>query len=72
INIQCSERNGRAIAVMSVDGEDGIILISKNGRVIRMISSGISVIGRNTQGVRLMRLSEDDKVVSAAKVINGE
>jgi DNA gyrase subunit A len=72
INIQCSERNGKVIAIMSVDGEDGIIIISRKGIVIRMLSSGISVIGRNTQGVRLMRLSDDDNVVSAAKVINGE
>ncbi|PIZ53516.1 DNA gyrase subunit A, partial [Candidatus Woesearchaeota archaeon CG_4_10_14_0_2_um_filter_33_10] len=70
INIQCTERNGKVVAIKSVNGDDEIILISKNGIVIRMLANGISVIGRNTQGVRLMRLGQDDKVVSAAKVIN--
>ena len=71
INIQCTERNGKVIAIKSVNGDDGIILISRKGIIIRMSTNGISVIGRNTQGVRLMRLGQDDKVVSAAKVING-
>ena len=48
---------------------DDIILISQKGIVIRISSSQISVIGRNTQGVRLMKLEEGDKVVGAAKII---
>jgi len=70
INIQCSERNGNVVSVNSVNGSDEIILISRRGIVIRMPANGISLIGRNTQGVRLMRLSNDDSVVSAAKIIN--
>ncbi|MBD3313241.1 DNA gyrase subunit A, partial [Candidatus Woesearchaeota archaeon] len=68
-NIQCSQRNGKVVAVKSVEEEDDVILISRHGIIIRMSMAGISVIGRNTQGVRLMRISGDDKVISAAKVM---
>ena len=44
------------------------MLISKNGIVIRVPASDISVIGRNTQGVRIMKMEEGDKAVSAVKV----
>jgi len=70
INIQCTERNGKVVSINSINGNDELILISKRGIVIRMLANGISLIGRNTQGVRLMRLSNDDNVVSAAKIIN--
>ncbi|MBU0461666.1 MAG: hypothetical protein KJ574_03705 [Nanoarchaeota archaeon] len=69
-NIVCSERNGKAVAIISVSDEDDVIFISKNGVVIRTPVKGISAIGRATQGVRLMKLEEGDKVVSAAKIIN--
>ncbi|RMF55522.1 DNA gyrase subunit A [Candidatus Woesearchaeota archaeon] len=69
INIICSQRNGNVVSVKSVEDDDGIMFISKKGIVIRTIASEISVIGRNTQGVRLMRLSQGDKVVSAARII---
>ena len=68
INIQCSERNGNVVSICSLTDNDGIILISKNGIVIRVPATDISVIGRNTQGVRIMKLEESDKVVAAVKV----
>ena len=68
INIQCSERNGRVVSICDVTENDDIIFISKNGIVIRVPAVDISVIGRNTQGVRIMKLEENDKVVSAVKV----
>ena len=68
INIQCSDRNGDVIGVLIVKEGDEIMLISQQGICIRMPVSGISVIGRNTQGVRLMKLEESDKVVSATKI----
>ncbi|MBT7903357.1 DNA gyrase subunit A [Candidatus Woesearchaeota archaeon] len=68
-NIICSERNGCAIAVKSVDEEDELMFISKNGIIIRMSVKGISIIGRNTQGVRLMRIGAGDTVIDAAKII---
>lgn len=72
INIQCSDRNGKVVNIMRVTDEDGILLISKKGIIIRTRAKDLSVIGRNTQGVRLMKLEAGDKVVSAAKVINEE
>ena len=69
INIQCSERNGGVVCICSVTDNDDIIFISKNGIIIRVPSTDISVIGRNTQGVRIMKLKDDDKVVSAVKVL---
>ncbi len=68
INIQCSERNGSVVSICDVDGNDDIIFISKNGIVIRCPAADISVIGRNTQGVRVMKLEASDKVVAAVKV----
>ena len=72
INIQCSERNGDVVAVDSVTDEDEVMMISQSGIVIRMPCKGISIIGRNTQGVRLMKLDEKDKVVSATKIAREE
>ncbi|MBC8495726.1 DNA gyrase subunit A [archaeon] len=72
INIKTTERNGGVVAVKSVTDEDELIFISKNGIIIRTSSSEIGTIGRNTQGVRLMRMGPNDLVVSAAKIINGD
>ncbi|MBW2970871.1 DNA gyrase subunit A [Candidatus Woesearchaeota archaeon] len=68
INIICSPRNGSVVDVKSVSPEDEIMLISKQGILIRVPVKSISTIGRNTQGVRLMRLNQGDKVMSAAKI----
>ena len=68
INIQCSERNGKVVSICSVTDRDDIIFISKNGIVIRVPASDISVIGRNTQGVKVMKLEGTDKVAAAVKV----
>src|SRR3989338_857446 len=72
INIQCSERNGPVVAVASITEEDDIVLISKSGITIRMPTKTVSVIGRNTQGVRLMRLENGDSVVACAKIAREE
>jgi DNA gyrase subunit A len=71
-NIICSERNGKVIAVKSVTDKDDLMFISKHGITIRTPAKGISVIGRATQGMRLMRLGEEDKVVAAAKIVKKE
>ena len=68
INIICSERNGDVIGIKTVKDEDEIMLMSKNGIVIRIPAKDISKVGRNTQGVRLMRL-EDDKIIGIARVV---
>ena len=69
INIQTTERNGKVIAISSVSDDDQLMFMSRNGIMIRMPAKDISVIGRNTQGARIMRLSADDSVVSVAKVV---
>ena len=68
INIQCSERNGKVVSICSVIDNDDVIFISKNGIIIRVPATDISVVGRNTQGVRIMKLEVNDNVVSAVKV----
>ena len=70
INIQCTERNGNVVSVCSVTEEDDLMLISKDGILIRMACKGVSQIGRNTQGVRLMRLREEDTVIATTRVIS--
>jgi DNA gyrase subunit A len=68
-NIRIIEKNGEVVKVMLVDGKEELMLISKFGVAIRIGSEGISQIGRVTQGVKVMRLSEGDEVVAAAKVV---
>jgi DNA gyrase subunit A len=69
INIITNERNGNVVAIKAVEDEHDLLFISKNGIAIRTPANGISVIGRNTQGMRLMKLSENDKVVAATRII---
>ena len=68
-NIICSERNGKVVSINSVSNNNDIIFISQKGIIIRVAVSDISVIGRSTQGFRLMRLEEGDKVVATAKIV---
>jgi DNA gyrase subunit A len=68
INSQTSDRNGRVVGVAYVVSGDEIMLISQQGMVIRMSTDGIRVIGRATQGVRLIETEENDKVVSIARL----
>jgi DNA gyrase subunit A len=66
INIKTTDRNGQVVTIQEVKENDQMMLITKNGIVIRCPVSGISVIGRNTQGVRLINLDEGDRVVDVA------
>jgi DNA gyrase subunit A len=68
-NIKITDKNGSVKTVMLVDGNEGLMVISKNGIAIRIKSSDISVIGRATQGVRVIKLNEDDQVAGAAKIV---
>jgi len=69
INIKCSERNGKVIAIKKLNDEDEVMMISQNGIMIRVSAKQIPVIGRNTQGVTLMKL-ENDHVVDAANIVS--
>jgi DNA gyrase subunit A len=67
-NIICSERNGKVCTIRAISGSENIILISKKGIVIRTQAEQINIIGRNTQGVRLMNLSNGDYVQDIALI----
>lgn len=66
--IQITEKNGPMCTVKTVDGTEDIMLITINGMLIRMDVNDISVIGRSTQGVRLIRLADEELVATVAKV----
>jgi DNA gyrase subunit A len=72
ITIKITEKNGRVIGMAQVSAEDEIILITSNGKVLRIRAKDISVQGRNTQGVRLFDIDEGDTVVSFARLVERE
>ena len=72
ISIQASERNGRVAGVACVDGDDEVLLITQQGKVLRMVARDARPIGRATQGVRLIGISDDDRVVSVARLVERE
>ena len=66
--IKVNERNGNVVGIMATNDEDEILLSTKNGMMIRIKAKDIRKQGRNTMGVRLMKLNEGDKIVSLAKI----
>ena len=68
IDIKTNDRNGPVVAVASVKEGDQVMVMSAEGMTVRMEVEGISVIGRNTQGVRLMNLDASDRVSAVAKI----
>jgi len=71
-NIKITDKNGSVKVVMLVDGKEELMLISKQGVAIRIKCSDISIIGRATQGVRVMRLDEGDELAAAATIAMDE
>jgi DNA gyrase subunit A len=71
IGIQTSERNGSLISAIRVNSEDHIMLISDGGTLVRTRADEISTLGRNTQGVTLIRLRQDEKLVGLARIEMG-
>jgi DNA gyrase subunit A len=71
-DIRTSERNGQVVGVVSVRDADDIMLITTGGMVNRTHVREIRVVGRNTQGVRIMNLNEGDKIASIAPVLREE
>jgi DNA gyrase subunit A len=68
INVKTTEKNGRVVAIMKVDADSEIILITAQGKIIRLEASAIRAAGRSTQGVRLMDLEAEDKVTAASLI----
>ncbi|MBC5648434.1 DNA gyrase subunit A [Christensenella sp. NSJ-35] len=71
-SMNITEKTGKMCGLLIVDGTEDIMLISDAGIVIRMSVGEISLIGRSTQGVRVMRVDDDTKVVCVAKIVESE
>jgi len=72
ITIKTTERNGIVVAIHLVEEDDDVMLITDRGKVIRIPVNGISVISRNTQGVTLMGMEPDERIVSTARLAEKE
>jgi DNA gyrase subunit A len=72
INIKTSSRNGKVVALAAVQNKDDLMMITANGMIIRTGLDQIRSIGRNTQGVRLIKLKSGDKLVAAEKIVSEE
>ena len=68
ITIKTSARNGQVVAILLVDEDDEMMLISDSGKILRMAIQGISVISRNTQGVKLIGLEPGERVVGIVRL----
>ena len=72
ITIKTSERNGPVVGALTVDDDDEMMLISDQGQIIRMKVGGINVLGRNTQGVKLIGLKPGERLVGVASLAENE
>ncbi len=72
ITIRTTARNGNVIGMKQVTNDDEVMFITNHGKIIRIKISGISVIGRNTQGVKLIGVEKDEKVVGIARLAEKE
>jgi DNA gyrase subunit A len=68
VSIKVSERNGKVVGAVQVEEQDEIMLITDNGTLVRTRVNEVSVIGRNTQGVRIIRTSETELVVALQRI----
>ncbi|MZH46197.1 MAG: DNA gyrase subunit A [Nitrospinae bacterium] len=69
MTIRCNEKIGSVVGVQQVDEQDQLLVITSDGNIVRMRVSEISLIGRNTQGVRLVGTGQDNQVVSIEKLV---
>jgi DNA gyrase subunit A len=72
INLKSTERNGPVVAALQVTEESDVMIITSVGKVIRVHANEIREAGRSTQGVRLLRLDEGDKIAAAAVLLEEE
>ncbi|MHC4265651.1 MAG: DNA gyrase subunit A [Planctomycetota bacterium] len=72
INIKTTERNGKVVALKAVKNEDDLMMITANGIIIRTGLDQVRAIGRNTQGVRLIKIDSGDKLVAVEKIATEE
>ena len=72
ITVKTSDKNGKMIAMKEVNDNDELVIITNKGMIIRQSVKALRVMGRNTQGVRLIRLNEEDSIADIARVISEE
>jgi DNA gyrase subunit A len=72
ITIKATERNGKVVGIYLVEDNDDLMVMTEKGKVIRMRCADIRVISRNTQGVRMVKLDEDDKIATVEPVVKEE
>ena len=72
VSIKVNERNGKVVAAVQVEENDQIMLITDAGTLVRTRVSEVSLVGRNTQGVRIIRTAEDEQVVSLERICEVE
>ncbi len=72
LTIKSTSRNGKAVCALQVSDEDETMILTTAGKIIRMKTRDISIIGRNTQGVRLIDIEDNDKVVGVATLAERE
>jgi DNA gyrase subunit A len=72
INMKTTNKTGKVVAVLSVNEDTDLMIVSQNGKIIRIESSTIRQVGRSTQGVRLVSLEEGDKVAAASVIPDTE
>jgi DNA gyrase subunit A len=68
INVKVTDKTGKVIGVKPVTDDDELMLITSGGTMLRMKVSDIKTTGRNTQGVRVIKVREDDRVVAVAQL----
>ena len=68
ITIKTNDRNGAVVAILLVEDDDDLMLMTDNGILIRMPIKSISVISRNTQGVKLIEMRSGERVIGAARI----
>jgi DNA gyrase subunit A len=72
ISIKTSDRNGKVVGAIQVTDEDEMMLISNKATLVRARAADVSIIGRNTQGVTLIKIAKGEKLVSVAKIAETE
>ncbi|MCB1640572.1 MAG: DNA gyrase subunit A, partial [Xanthomonadales bacterium] len=68
IAIQCSDRNGELVGAVQVDDSHELMLVSDQGTLVRTRAAEVSVLGRNTQGVTLIRVAKDERLIGVDRV----
>ncbi|MBI5683336.1 MAG: DNA gyrase subunit A [Deltaproteobacteria bacterium] len=72
INIKVTEKNGPVVGIAQVTGEDELMITTNIGKIIRIVMKGVSVIGRNTQGVKLIDIEKEERVTGIAPIAEKE